>query len=325
MDSVKVKQKSLNPSNVGFYTQINNPVETLNLGFGSKKGDRHSKNRSEFNLQQNFQDSDYYQLSRVKDKKKKAKTRSNASYKNNINPKNFYSVKKDVLGVKSTHSSIMKRNKKKSKMQHHAKKGNSVALQKSQKKMGYSDSVKRHYKKGHSGWKKEKYGQRKVKKRTTGKVRKKEGRKRRDTIGVQSMKAEREPGKKGYSRDFLNDKKDISSMKNIDKSDKSTRKKAQAKRKEVLGPMYQIKKENSYLTSSEMSEIFEPSLDAGNHRYINSSSKWENSFEQFHKTPKNFTGTQNKQDYGSGKMDFFQARLNEIQSKYISSESYKLK
>lgn len=314
MDSVKNSQKSP-PSNIGFYTQINNPVDSFLGNFDERKGEGHTKNRSGFNLAPGFPDSDYYQLTRIDQPKKKKKP----AHKKSLNSKNYYSMKKDGLGVKSTHSSIIKRNRKKNHTDAQMKKGSSVALSKSQNKFAYSESVKRRYK-NKSTWKKGGYSRAKQRKRMHHKSRKKEGRKRRDTLGVQSLKGESRPGPKGYSKDFQAEKTNISSVKNMESSSKHSRQKAKARHKEVMARVFPTK-DNSYLTSSELSEVFDPPLEANRRKGTST----KQSFEHFHKTPKNFSGAQAQTDYGSGKMDFFQAKLNEIQSKYISSESYKLK
>ena len=308
MESENLSKKNT-PSEVGFYTQINNPVDAGHLG--SKKAERHSKNMSEFNLPQAFPDSNYYQLS--KPKKSFGKSH-HISQKKSVNSNNFYSTKKkEILGVKSTHSSMIKRNRQKKQPHIPGKKGNSVAL-KSQNKFTLSGSVKRNYKQGPPPWKKEKYSR--VRTKNKRNQPKQEKRKRRDTAGVQSLKADSKPSQSAYSRDHKGSA-DMRSMKKIEYSAKQAQKKAKARERQVMGDIYSRKRDHSYLASSEMSEMFEQSVEGGSGQPFK---KWE-----AQRTPENFSGPQSKQDYGSEKMDFFQAKLNEIQSKYISSESYKLK
>lgn len=307
MESENLSKKAHTPGAVGFYTQINNPVDSVNLGF-PKKGDRHAKHMSEFNLPHPFPDSNYYQLSRPKKKSLIQKTKSQ---KEPHGSKNFYSMqKKAIIGTKSTHSSMIKRNRQKKKKTVKAgKKGNSVVAVKSQGNFNFSGSVKRNYKQKGALWRKEKPS-RSRKKRSEGKKAVK--RKRRGTFGVQSVKVEKGLTHSVYSREHYKGSNDIHSMKKIHPG---------RRKKAAPGELYSKKRENSYLTSSEMSEMFEHSVDIGR----NVGQKWGSTQGVSDRFSENFSGTHVKPEYGSEKMDFFQARLNEIQSKYISSGTYQLK
>ena len=315
MESENLSKKN-NPSEVGFYTQINNPVDMMNLEFGTKKVDRHSKNMSEFDLPEAFPNSNYYQLSRPK---KSFGPMNTSKLKPHIN-KNFSSIKKKgMVGTKSTHSSMVKRNRQKNQLSKVSKKGNSVISHKSQNKFTFSGSVNRNYKKKQTPWRKEQ--QDRMRKKRNVKKTKQEKRKRRGTLGVQSVKVDTKLTHSVYSGDKYPNNTDIRSMKKIDSSNHHLRKKAKAREKQIMGDIYSKKRESSYLTSSEISDMFEQSVDVNKMPLIQ---KW-GSQGLSDRPNENFSGNNTNQDYGSEKMDFFQAKLNEIQSKYISSENYKLK
>jgi hypothetical protein len=214
---------------------------------------------------------------------------------------------------------MIKRNRQKNQLSKMNKKGNSVIAHKSQNKYTFSGSVKRNYKQKPTPWRKEKQ-ERIRKKRNAGKNTQ-DKRKRRGTLGVQSVKVDTKMTHSVYSRDQYKNNNDIRSMKKIDSSHKQLRKKAKAKEKQIMGDIYSKKRESSYLTSSEISEMFEQSIDVNKMSQIH---KW-GSQGISDRPSENFSGNNTNQDYGSEKMDFFQAKLNEIQSKYISSEKYTLK
>lgn len=304
MESENLSKKTQTPGAVGFYTQINNPVESMNLGF-PKKSDRHAKHMSEFNLPHPFPDSNYYQLSRPKKKSKGHKAKSR---KQPHGSKNFYSMQKKATETKSTHSSMIKRNRQKKQAAKAGKKGNSVVAVKSQGNFNFSGSVKRNYKQKGPLWRKDK-STRPRKKRVGSK--KGDKRKRRGTFGVQSVNVDKQLTHSVYSREHCKGSNDIHSLKKIH----PTRKKGQP------GGIYSKKRENSYMTSSEMSEMFERSVEIGRGQ----THKWGSSKGLSDRFSENFSGSHVKPDYGSEKMDFFQARLNEIQSKYISSGTYQLR
>jgi hypothetical protein len=289
----------------------------MNLEFANKKMDRHSKHMSEFDLPQAFPNSNYYQLSRPKKSFAQAKK---ASKKKSHVSKNYSSIKKKgIPGTKSTHSSIIKRNRQMNQLSTMNKKGNSVISHKSKKKFTFSGSVKRNYKQSKTPWRKEQKERirkkRNVKKSTQGK------KKRRGTLGVQSVKVDTKLTHSVYSKDQYKGKHDICSMKKIDSSIKQLKKNVKAKEKQIMGEIYSKKRENSYLTSSEISDMFEQSIDINKIPQIQ---KW-GSQGLSDRPSENFSGSNAINDYGSEKMDFIQAKLNEIQNKYINSEKYKLR
>ena len=249
MESKVINQKTPTPSDVGFFTQINNPVNLGKLAFASKQVD-HSKNNSEFNLPNRVPDSNYYQLSRPKKSFNQANYKGKRKYQKS---QNYYSKKNPM--AKSTHSSINKTTTKANKLK--KKKGNSVIALKSQNKFTFSGSVQRKYGKKRqypTPWRKHA----RTKAKSKNKIHHKQDsfqRKRRDTIGVKSLKAPEIQSQSVYSKEIFKPSSDIRSLKKIANSfHKSSKSK---KNQKYIGQIYSKQRAESYLTSSATSELFD--------------------------------------------------------------------
>lgn len=302
MESENLSNKEENNSEIGFFTQMDNQVR-LHKNFETQEFDKHIKHMSEFNIDQGYPHSDYYKINTntqfsenpkntfVKKKKRNAKV-----------IQNFHSLKKKAMYTpKSNHASLAKRGRNLTKglNKTYSKKGTSLF----KKKLMYEeDSRKKNN--GRKYRKKRKTinyppsmdKSRQQRSRQKKSLQKKPGRAKKKAITASYKNPSVNQSIMSKDRTYNRDVKSLQRLYNFKNKLSETGQK--------------VVKGISYLDSSEISGTFEQSLDMG----LN---LWKDNFSSSREDLR-----QSLADKKSGKMDYFKAKLNEIQSKYISSASY---